>query len=51
MLLTCVIFRAATTWAEQKETYAYLLPLHHKPIKMSTVENVTKEQHQLTEVI
>lgn len=48
MLLTCVIFRAVTTLAEQKETYTYLPFPHHRPIKMSAVENVTKEQHQPT---
>lgn len=42
---------AARTLAEQKETYTYLLLPHHSLIKMSTVENVTKEQHQPTDVI
>ena len=51
MLLACVILMAVMTWAEQKETYTYLLLPHHRPIKMPTVENVTKEQHQLTDVI
>lgn len=51
MLITFAIFSAMTTSAEQKETYIYLLLPQHRPIKMSTVENVMKAQHHPTDVV
>lgn len=51
MLLTFVIFRATKTWLDKRKYILICCPPHDRPIKMSTVENAMKKQHQFTDVI